>query len=187
MLPFLSKNQTLLLGLFYARPEKTCYLQEIGRLVGKQPGVFQRTLNALVEKGYLKSEYRANLRYFQANTLNPLYPEIRKIIAKLTGVETLLKNLIESIPAIKSAFIFGSFAKGVERESSDVDLLVVGNPNAERVLLKEIPGIEKKIQREINFKIYSVNEFNAKSNKDPFLKEILKGKMIVLKGNPNEP
>src|SRR3989338_1485270 len=87
MKSFLSKNQSLLLRLFYTNPKKSFYMQEIGRLIGKKPGVFQRMLNTLLEKGLLKSEYRANARYFQANTEHSLYPEFRKIIAKSAGVE----------------------------------------------------------------------------------------------------
>ena len=52
---FLSKNQLLLLQLFYTNPEKSFYMQEIGKILGKKPGVFQRTLNSLAQEGLLKS------------------------------------------------------------------------------------------------------------------------------------
>ena len=187
MKSFLTKTQLLLLRLFYTNPEKSFYMQEVAKIIGKKAGVFQRTLNALVEEGLLKSEYRANARYFQANTKHSLYPEFRKIIAKgAGGIEDSLKNLVKRIKDIKTAILYGSFAKGTERKNSDIDLLIVGKPEVEDKLLKKLPVMEKEIQREINYKLYSEKEFRKKrKEKDPFLEEVLADKNILLKGNPD--
>ncbi|MBI3322731.1 MAG: nucleotidyltransferase domain-containing protein [Candidatus Omnitrophica bacterium] len=182
---FLSENQALLLRLFLTNPGKSFYMQEVGRILEKKPGVFQRTLNALAEEGWLKSEYRAHARFFQANTQHPLYPELKRIVAKTVGAEGALKALLEKLPEIKLALLYGSFAKGAERRDSDVDLLIVGKPAAEEKLISRLAPIEKKLQREINYKFYSEREFRRKRAKDdPFLEEILTDKKIILKGDP---
>ena len=155
MKSFLTKNQQLLLRLFYTNPEKSFYMQEIGKIIGKKPGIFQRTLNALVKEGILKSEYRANARFFQVNTAHPLYPELKKIVAKSAGVEASLKDLVRQIEDVKVAILYGSFAKKTERAESDIDLLIVGKPEVENQLLKKLGKLEKYLQREINYKIYS--------------------------------
>ena len=50
-------------------------MRGIGRILKKQPGVFQRAINALVEEGILESEYRANARFFQlAEKYRPVRP-----------------------------------------------------------------------------------------------------------------
>lgn len=186
MKPFLTQIQMLLLKLFYTNPEKSFYMQEIGKILGKKPGVFQRTLNGLVEESLLLSEYRANARYFHVNAKHPLYPEFKKIIAKTAGVETTLRQLVSRIKEIKIAILYGSFAKGKERRDSDIDLLIVGSPRAEDRLMKELPDLEKQFQREVNYKLYSEAEYGKKrAQGDPFLEEILTDKKIVLKGNPN--
>lgn len=181
---FLSENQLLLLRLFFTNPEKSFYMQEVGRILGKKPGVFQRTLNALAEEGWLKSEYRAHARFFQANTQHPLYPELKRIVAKTVGVEGALRDLVERLSEVSVALLYGSFAKGTQQRDSDIDLLVVGKPSAEEKLLKEIGSLEKKLQREINYKFYSEEEFRRKRAKgDPFLEEVFTDKRIVLKGD----
>ena len=186
MKSFLTHNQLLLLGLFYTNPEKSFYMQEVGKILGKKPGVFQRTLNALVKEGLLTSEYHANARYFQANAQNPFYPEFRKIVAKSVGVEGSLRELVEDIKAISLAILYGSFAKGKERRESDVDILIVGKPEAENRLLKKLSLLEKNLQRQINYKWYSQKEYGHKRlKKDPFLEEVLNDRHIVLKGNPD--
>lgn len=183
---FLTKNQLLLLRLFYTNPEKSFYMQEIGKILGKKPGVFQRTLNALVEENLLFSEYRGHARFFRVNTQHPLYPELKKIVAKTVGVEGVLQELFSRMKRVKMALLYGSFAKGIERKDSDIDLLIVGKPELEDQLIKEISRLEKALQREINYKIYSEAEYCEKRTKgDSFLEEVLTDKIILLKGTPD--
>jgi len=186
MRPLINKNQLQLLSIFLINPDKPFYMQEIGRIIGKKPGAFQHTLNSLQEEGLLTSEYRANARFFQANTQHPLYPELKKIISKTVGAEGILHDLVKKVKEVKLAFIYGSFAKGTERSNSDIDLLIVGKPQVEAKLLKEIPQLEKKLQREINYKLYSEKEYRKKKKGgESFLEEVLSDKKIILKGNPD--
>ena len=179
-----SENQKLLLRLFYTNPEKSFFIQEIGRILGKKPGVFQRTLYSMEKEGLLKSNYQANARFFQANTKHPLYPELEKIVAKTVGAPEALRHFFVGVNDAKLALIYGSFARGSERKDSDIDLLIVGKSKIEEELLKGIPAIEKSFQREINYKLYSEKEFREKKNeKEPFLEEVLSGKYILLKGD----
>lgn len=77
-----SKNKLKLLKLFYDHPASQFYIQEIGRKLGKKPGVFQRALNNLYKDGLLLSEYKANARFFRINTNNPIYSELKSIVSK---------------------------------------------------------------------------------------------------------
>jgi predicted nucleotidyltransferase len=84
------------------------------------------------------------------------------------------------------AMIYGSFAKGGQRKDSDVDLLIVGKPRVENKLLTEIVRLEKHLQREINYKLYSEDEYRQKRGKgNPFLEEVLTDRRILLKGDPH--
>ena len=67
--------------------------------------------------------------------------------------------------------------------ASDIDILIIGSERGEDFLLSQIESIEKKIQREINYKVYSQKEFKEKlKGKDPFLQEVLSDKYILIKG-----
>ncbi|MFA5114822.1 MAG: TolC family protein [Candidatus Omnitrophota bacterium] len=78
----LSKNKLKLLKFFYDHPDREYYIQELGRLLGKKPGVFQRALNDLYDRRLLLSEYKANARFFKVNTSHPIYNELKSIISK---------------------------------------------------------------------------------------------------------
>lgn len=182
----LSPNQLLILRVLYTNPTRSFYMHELGEILGKKPGVFQRTLNGLAEEGFVYSVFRANARFFKANTDHPLYPELKKIVAKTSGAEGMLRHLMEKLRDVKMALMYGSFAKGTQQAASDIDILIVGKPTVENKFLKEIPRLEKSLQREVNYKLYSKEEFRKrKKSGDEFLEEVLGDKYTVLKGNPD--
>ena len=174
-----TKNQMLILGLLYSNQEKEYYFREIASFLNKKPGVFQRDLNKLEEKGIVKSHYRGNQRHFKIEKQYPLYNELKSIIFKTTGIQGELKNLVESFSKIKKAFLFGSFVLEKTDKLSDIDILIIGSPKIEEFSNKT-RKIERKLDREINYIIYSLKEFNEKTkNKDPFLMNVLKNKIIL--------
>lgn len=91
----LTKNQTLVLQIFFNDPEKSYYLRELAKILGKQPGVFQKDINVLAEKGILLSERVANSRFFKLNKFYPLYAEVKSIFFKTTGAQARLKKALE--------------------------------------------------------------------------------------------
>jgi len=178
-----SGNQQILLTLFITNPTKEYHLHEIGRIIEKKPGSFQKGLNALERDGILKSRMRGNQRLVSLNKQHPLLNEIKKIIQKTVGVEIILKELVESIEEIQIAYIFGSYAKNRMRSDSDIDLIIVGKRDVEDEILEKIDKIEQIIQREINFRFYPVKEYSQKiKQNNAFLKEILDDRCILLKG-----
>ena len=181
-----TKNQALILEIFFNDPEKSYYLRELARIIGKQPGVFQKDINGLVEKNILTSEKIANSRFFKLNKKYPLYDEIKSIFLKTSGVQGQLKNALKKIKNIKTAFIFGSFAKKSEDSFSDIDLMIIGNPDEDR-LVEKTSKIEKKISREINYRIFSAADIKKRLEaKEVFLEEVLRGQKIFLIGKQDD-
>ena len=158
-----SKNRAALLRLFLTNPDQSFYIQEIGRILGKKPGIFQRTLNNMEKEGILVSEYKANARYFKTNKNYPLYKELKSIIFKTVGVWGGLKEALKKIGCIDFSFIYGSYAKAKENYLSDIDLVVIGNPN-EDLLIKKLDKLEDTLNREINYKLYSLKDFKKEIN-----------------------
>jgi len=105
-----SKNQLQILSLLFAHPDEERSMSEIGEILRKKPGVFQRGINALENEGILISRKRGNQRIFRVHSGYPLLNEIRSIVNKTAGVEKLLKDFVHSHDEIHIAFIFGSYA-----------------------------------------------------------------------------
>ena len=182
----INRNQAELLSLFLTNPEKEYYLNEIGRILNKKPGVFQRTINKMASEGVLLSEFRANARYFKANTEYPFFDELKSIVNKTAGMPIRIKGLIDKIKEVDFAFIYGSFAKGMENGLSDIDVLIIGKPD-EGLLAAEFDRLERSLQREINYKIYSPADYeNGIRQGNPFLNEVMSGRIIMLTGREDE-
>ena len=179
-----SQNQMRILAILFAHPGEEFYLSEIGGILDKSPGLFQRGINALVNEGVLISRKRGNQRMFTVNEEYPLLSEIRSIVNKTIGVEALLRDFSKSISGIIIALLYGSYTKNMLRPDSDIDLLLVlSEKGIEDEIISRLSKIEQQIRREVNYTAYLKEEFENKlCASDPFLCEILKGKHILLKG-----
>ncbi len=182
----LTRNRAALLRLFYTNPDQSYYMQEIGRILNKKPGYFQRTLNKMAEEGILVSESRVNARYFKANKNYPLYEELKSIVFKTIGVLGSLQEIVHEVGIIKYCFIYGSYAKGKETSLSDIDLVIIGDVDEDK-LIKDIDNLEEVIRREVNYKLYTMREFSSAIRKEsPFILGILRDKKIMVIGDEDE-
>lgn len=182
----LTKNRAALLRLFYTNPDQSYYMHEIGRILGKKPGYFQRTLNTMVDDRILVSEPKANARYFKANKDYPLYEELKSIVFKTVGVLGSIQEIFQSLGGVQYCFIYGSFARNEQTSMSDIDLVVVGDVD-EDIINKQLDRLEQVLKREINYKIYTLGEFRrVLRNEEPFISEVMRGRKIMVIGDENE-
>ena len=87
---------------------------------------------------------------------------------------------MKKINGIKEAFIYGSFARGEEKGSSDVDIFIVGSVR-EDTIIDLLNKLERKINREINYVLMTEQEFKKKmAAKNSFLLNIMKLKKIKI-------
>ena len=91
------QNELLLYKLFLSYPDRSFYMQEIGRILKKKPGVFQRTLNKIEEEGFIQSEFIANARFFKLNSGYPVLKELTSIVKKMYGALDIYSRDIEKM------------------------------------------------------------------------------------------
>ena len=180
-----SKLREELLVLYFTNPNKKYYLRELERMLNFSVGNIRRELIKLSKIGLFLSEKKGNLVYYHLNKSYPLFKELKSIIFKTSGAPKMLHTILEKFKGTSQAFIYGSFAKGEEREASDIDLLIIGEVDEDK-LIEEIDKLEKKLQREINYSIYRNEDFNKKKKEGhSFILDILKEKKIFLIGDEN--
>lgn len=179
---FKSKTRKALFSLYFTNPNSEYYLRELERLLGIPVSMIRKELMRLEDSGMFISHRKGNLTYYLLNKSYPLFTEMKSIVFKTIGIIGLLKEALQKTDSINTAFIYGSVAKGNESAMSDIDLLIVGAIDEDR-LVREIKAIEKSIKREINYTLYSKKEFEEKKlGKDPFILELIKNPKIVLIG-----
>ncbi|MGA2666891.1 MAG: nucleotidyltransferase domain-containing protein [Patescibacteria group bacterium] len=174
------------MAYFYTNTESKLYLREIASILREDAGNLSKELSHLEEEGIFIAEMRGNQKYFSLNLNYPLYKELKSIIFKTIGIEGSLKTTLRKINGIRIAFIYGSFASDKQNGLSDIDLAIIGKIN-ENGLLKEINKLEKILDREINYTLYSETDWDRmKKMKDTFTANIFDEPKIMLIGGENE-
>ena len=184
MTPFTnSKLRSRLLSYFFTNPEKSLYVRELGIILDLDPGNLSRELRKLEQEGIFTSYAKGQTKFYSLDKKYPLFSDLKNIIFKTEGVEGSLRQLVSEYAGIVLAFIYGSYAKGKERGSSDIDVVVVGSfPRDE--FTRKLRMLESKLNREANFSTYTEEEFKKESKKNGgFLNMVIKNKVILLKGS----
>jgi len=180
-----SRLRQKILSYYFTNPFKRLYLRQAASILEEDPGNLSKEFSRLEKEGIFIAETQGNQKHFYLNKQYPLYDELKSILFKTIGVEGRLKGIIEKIKGVQLSFIYGSYAANKENALSDVDLLIVGGVDEDK-LLKEIESAERVLGREINYNIYPLKEFKEKlKRKDNFITNILKRPKIILKGNIN--
>lgn len=172
------------LNLLLFKTDQPLHGREIARRTGLASGTVTRELNRLVEAGLLNRQRQGNQSLYSVNRACPIFEEVAGILRKTSGLaEVLAEALAPLAGRIETAFIFGSFARGVERAGSDVDVLIVGTVDFGAAIDALHPA-QQQLGREINPKVFSVKEWKAKlAAKNAFIMDVLGKPKIFLIGD----
>lgn len=181
-----SKIRRDLLALFFTNTSQKYYLRELERLLGYSAGNIRRELLKYQSDGLFLTSRTGNLLFYYLNTNHPLYEELKSIVSKTVGVEDQLKKLVSSAEGVRISFVYGSFASNSEKASSDIDVMIIGEPDLS-FLNEKIANLEKKLRREINLTIYSWEEFIEKKKVGrAFIQDLLNRPKIMLFGREDD-
>ena len=123
-----SKVQGRVLALLFGQPDRSFYTSEILRHVNCGVGAVDRELNRLLQSGLVTVERVGNQKHFRANKTAPIFDDLRGLLEKTVNLTEPLKRSFERhASGIRSAFVFGSVAKGTDTVKSDIDILVIGD------------------------------------------------------------
>jgi predicted nucleotidyltransferase len=178
------KLRAKILSLFFLNEGRDYYIREVASIIGASPRGAQNELINLEDEGILKSEMRGKQRFFSVNLQNPSHQEMRGLILKKYGVPHLIAKAIVDITHIKTAFIYGSFARGEEDFTSDIDCFIIADGKVDYELLNtRVSSQEEQFGREINVDMMSESEYHKRlAAHDPYISAIESGKKIYLLG-----
>ena len=158
------------------------HVREIERRSGLNDSTLRQELRKLVRLDLVQSRRDSNRVYYRAKTESPLYPEIRNLVLKTSGLSDVLKSALTD-KRIRVAFVFGSIARGDEKAGSDVDLMVIGQLGL-RDLSRLLSGIEEKIGREVNPHVLREEEFQKRIRaKEHFVSSLMEAPKLFIIGS----
>ena len=181
------RSMRTILGLLFSQPDRAFYLREIARIADTSPSSLQRELAGLAESGLVIRESRGNQVYFRANRESPLFGELQGLAVKTFGIADVLRNALQPLQAaVRTAFVYGSVARGDARAESDIDVMVIGTPGFADIV-ECMQSTERALGRSVNPTVYPPVEFSRKARSgEPFLTGVLEQPKIFLIGGEDD-
>ena len=151
-----SKTRIKLLLKFFINPETKAYLRELSKEFGESTNAVRLELNRLTKAKLLLSQNKGRTVMYNANTDHAFFRDIQKIACKYVGIDRIINNLVMSLGKVKSAYVIGDYAKGMD--SGIIDLLLIGKID-QKILQQLIGKTEKLIHRKIRSMVLTETEF----------------------------
>jgi predicted nucleotidyltransferase len=171
-----------ILSLFTKGYNREYYIREVEKLLKVSSRTALVNLAKLEDKGILQSKTKGKIKTYSIKKsylsmeyfiLTEQYKKIR-FLSKNHLIKEVLEKAENYLQGI--VILFGSYAKGSQKDDSDIDLFIVGKYDEGK-----IKKIGKDYGIDINIKSYPMKIFKNKISNDTLLKEIVKSH-IILKG-----
>jgi len=158
-----SKVRQRVLALIFCQPERSFYTSEIVRSVRSGTGAVARELARLERSGLVSVERIGNQKHYRANRDSPIFEELQSLVAKTVGVaEPIRKSLQPYADVIKTAFVYGSVAKGTDTARSDIDLMVISDRLTHADLFAVLEDATVQLGRKVTPTVYSTKELSRR-------------------------
>ena len=168
------------LSLFTKGYNKELYIREVGKLLGISSRTALVTLDKLEKRGILESKTRGKIKVYtiKKTGISKEYFLFTEQYKKIHFLEKnyLIKEVIEKLDDVFEGIVvlFGSYAKGIQNEDSDLDLFIVGKHKEDK-----IKGVGHKYGIEINIKSYPMDIFEKEIREDILLKEVVENHLLI--------
>lgn len=154
-----SKTRIKLLLKFFLNSNSSSYLRNLESEFGESTNAIRVELIRFEKAGLLKSWYQGNKKLFSANTKHPLFSAIHNLMLKQIGFDKIIGNVIEKLGKVKSVFVVGDFANGID--TNIIDLIFVGDEIDQKYLSELVIKAEKLMERRIRYLTYTIEEFES--------------------------
>ena len=156
-----SKTRVKLLLKFFLNASNTAYLRNLEEEFGESTNAIRLELNKFEKAGFLATSSNGNKKIFTVNTKHPLFPDINRIIMKMTGVEYVVDYMLQRIGDLEKVYLVGNMSKG--KATQIIDLVLVGDNLNKTFLIEQIEKAEKKIDKKIRYVHFGSSEFDLSS------------------------
>jgi len=150
-----------LVRYFAVNPEAAPHVRALERSTGLGPASLKNELDRLLTLELLTRRKDGNKVRYCVNEDNPLWTQFRALVRRLSTPADVLPYALAEVEGVEGAFIFGSFARGSEREESDVDVMVLGSDIDEPSLSRHVIEASVLLGREVNVVRATPAEFRS--------------------------
>lgn len=151
-----SRMRVQILVRLLLNPGIRAYLRGLATEFNVSPNAVRVELNNLRKHKVLTSERDGRNVFYRANTDHPLFPELSSMVRKITGIDELVKSVVDRLGNLEAAYLIGDYARGAD--AGIIDVVLVGD--IDRVQLADfVAKTEAYIDRKIRSLVLSQEEF----------------------------
>ncbi len=185
LLPLLrSQVQGNLLALTYLNPAQEYTVTEAARRIGASVKATQQEVDRLVAAGFLADRRHGNNRLVRAVTDSPVSRPLTDLLTVTYGPLPVLTEELRTVPGIARAYLYGSWAARYSGEPgpppNDVDVLVVGDADADELDLAAQRAEQRLGGREVNIRRVRARVWEKPPKTDAFLASVRSRPLVEL-------
>ena len=167
----------LILKQYLGNYKKELHGRGLIKKVPLSPKAIALTLEELEKKSILKSRKQGNMKYYRLNLENTKIKDTINIVELLQKIQFLTQHR-----ALAHIFctderivgIFGSYAKSIQKEGSDVDVFIVGSNKKDYIKESKIYNLD------ISVKFFTEKEFiTLLKEKNTLTNEIVENHILL--------
>ena len=120
-----SKTRIKLLVKFFSNSDNRGYLRGLAEEFGESTNSIRVELNRLSNAGLLSWKNDGKTKSYQANEVHPLYLELKSIVSKYLGFDTLIEQVVQGLGCVNKAIIQGDYAEG--KDTGTIELTIIAS------------------------------------------------------------
>jgi predicted nucleotidyltransferase len=165
-------SKDAVLDLLFLRPTGTFHVRELARLCGISAPTAAKAADALEGEGLARVERGPVVTAVRANLDAPAFVRSKRVFNLASAYASgLVDRLVEAYGRPRAIVMFGSYSRGEDVETSDVDIAVVTSKHAS----PDLSDLEARLERTI-----SLHEVDLGAADEGFRRALANG--IVLEG-----
>lgn len=187
MLSLVDQNATKVLLFLAISPGSKYTRKEIKEKTGMNNVPLDQSLNMLSNLKLIEEKerlYSLNLEnFFVKSTLNELKERFSNLPLKIQFILLEFISNVLKLKGINRIILFGSYAKLIYSEKSDIDIAIILDERTKEkgLVEKKISIIAEKLSKkhEKSIQVHFFTESDLKHKEDPLIKDILRGRILV--------
>lgn len=160
-----SRTRVQILVRLFLNPGVRAYLRGLASEFHVSPNAVRTELNNLRSHKILVSEKDGRNVYYRANAEHPLFPELSSMVRKITGIDELVKSVVDRLGNLEAAYLIGDYARG--EDAGIIDVVLVGDVDLAQ-LADFVAKTEAFIDRKIRTLVVSRKGFELLKDKKDF-------------------
>lgn len=181
---FPSPAMARLVVFFAVHPGQRFHLRELMRLAGLPSASTQTELRRMTGMGALRREDERGRAIYTADESHPSWRAWMLLLRSCAHPVDVLREALVDAPGIEGAFVFGSTARGDMRKDSDVDLMLLGNDDAQLHAGRLLSEASFLVDRELDVIGYDRSELEERLRSgNDFVRRVLDGPKEWVRGD----